>query len=255
MVRPSDTMPPSATGSPKNAPAHAAMAELRVVRKARCYQQVAEQIERLILKGVLKPGDCLPPERDLAQKFGVARSSIRDAIRTLEMMGLLEPRQGHGTVVREVSADALVVPLASVLMRKREMIAELVDVRRMIEPALAARAALNASEEELAQLADILERQERKMRRGESTIDEDSEFHYAIALAARNSVVLKVVDLLMDLLRESRTRSLQVPGRLERSVAGHRRILRALQRRDPNAAEAAVRKHLKEIEEIVLRQL
>ena len=140
-------------------------------------------------------------------------------------------------------------------MRKREMIAELVDVRRMIEPALAARAALNASEEELAHLADILERQERKMRRGEPTIDEDSEFHYALALAARNSVVLKVVDLLMDLLRESRTRSLQVPGRLERSVAGHRRILRALQRRDPNAAEAAVRKHLKEIEEIVLRQL
>ncbi len=231
------------------------MAELRVVRKARRYQQVAEQIQRLILKGVLKPGDCLPPERDLAQKFGVARSSIRDAIRTLEMMGLLEPRQGHGTVVREVSADALVVPLASVLMRKREMIAELVDVRRMIEPALAARAALNASEEELAQLADILERQERKMRHGETTIDEDSEFHYALALAARNSVMLKVVDLLMDLLRESRTRSLQVPGRLERSVAGHRRILRALQRRDPNAAEAAVRKHLKEIEEIVLRQL
>jgi len=231
------------------------MAELRVVRKARRYQQVAEQIERLIFKGVLKPGDCLPPERDLAQKFGVARSSIRDAIRTLEVMGLLDPRQGHGTVVREVSADALVVPLASLLMRKREMIAELVDVRRMIEPALAARAALNASEEELAHLADILERQKRKMRRGEPTIDEDSEFHYAIALAARNSVVLKVVDLLMDLLRESRTRSLQVPGRLERSVAGHRRILRALQRRDPNAAEAAVRKHLKEIEEIVLRQL
>lgn len=231
------------------------MAELRVVRKARRYQQVAEQIERLILKGVLKPGDLLPPERDLAQKFGVGRSSIRDAIRTLEVMGILEPLQGHGTVVREVSADALVVPLASVLMRKREMIAELVDVRRMIEPALAARAALNASEEELAHLADILARQERKMRRGESTIDEDSEFHYAIALAARNSVVLKVVDLLMDLLRESRTRSLQVPGRLERSVAGHRRILRALRRRDPNAAEAAVRKHLKEIEEIVLRQL
>ncbi len=231
------------------------MAELVAVRKARRYQQVAEQIERLILKGVLKPGDLLPPERDLVKKFGVGRSSIRDAIRTLEVMGILEPRQGHGTVVREVSADALVVPLASLLMRKREMIAELVDVRRMIEPALAARAALNASEEELAHLADILERQERKMRRGESTIDEDSEFHYAIALAARNSVVLKVVDLLMDLLRESRTRSLQVPGRLERSVAGHRRILRALQRRDPNAAEAAVRKHLKEIEEIVLRQL
>jgi GntR family transcriptional repressor for pyruvate dehydrogenase complex len=158
-------------------------------------------------------------------------------------------------VVREVSADSLVVPLASVLMRKREMIAELVDVRRMIEPALARRAAVNATEEELAQLEDILDRQQAKMRRGEPTIDEDSEFHYTVALAARNSVILKVLDLLMDLLRESRTRSLQVPGRIERSYAGHRRILRALQRRDAGAAETAVRKHLKEIEDIVLRQL
>ncbi|HEX9578639.1 MAG TPA: FCD domain-containing protein, partial [Myxococcales bacterium] len=74
-------------------------------------------------------------------------------------------------------------------------------------------------------------------------------------LAARNSVILKVLDLLMDLLRESRTRSLQVPGRIERSYAGHRRILRALKRRDAGAAETAVRKHLKEIEDIVLRQL
>src|SRR4030081_960389 len=114
---------------------HPAMAELRVVRKARRYEQVAEQIQRLIIRGVLKPGDRLPPERELTRKFGVARSSIRDAIRTLEVMGILEPRQGHGTVVREVSADSLVVPLASVLIRKREMIAELVDVRRMIEPA------------------------------------------------------------------------------------------------------------------------
>ncbi len=231
------------------------MAELRQVRKARRYEQVAEQIQRLIIRGVLKPGDRLPPERELTRKFGVARSSIRDAIRTLEVMGILEPRQGHGTVVREISADSLVVPLASVLMRKREMIAELVDVRRMIEPALARRAAVNATVEELAQLEDILDRQQAKMRRGEPTIDEDSEFHYTVALAARNSVILKVLDLLMDLLRESRTRSLQVPGRIERSYAGHRRILRALKRRDAGAAETAVRKHLKEIEDIVLRQL
>ncbi len=241
--------------SVRKTPAHPAMAELREVRKARRYEQVAEQIKRLIVKGVLKPGDRLPPERDLALKFGVARSSIRDAIRTLEVMGILEPRQGHGTVVREASAESLVVPLTQVLMRKREMIAELVEVRRMIEPALAARAAVNATEQEIDHLEEILGRQEQKMRRGQPSIDEDTEFHYALALAARNSVVLQVLDLLMDLLRESRTRSLQVPGRLERSLSGHRRILRAVQRRDPVGAETAVRKHLKEIEEIVLKQI
>ena len=225
------------------------------VRKVRRYEQVAEQIRRLISEGELKPGDLLPPERELVAKLGVGRGSIRDAVRTLEVMGILEARQGHGTVVRDLSADALVVPLSLVLTRKRELVTELLDVRRMIEPGLAARAAKNATAEELAHMAAILERHEAKLRRGEEAMDEDSDFHYAIALAARNSVVLRVLDVLMDLLRESRSRSLQVAGRPQRSFDGHRRILRALQKRDAKAAEAAVRRHLKEIEEVVMRQL
>jgi len=231
-----------------------ATVQLETVRKERRYEQVAEQIQRLIAEGTLKPGDRLPPERELAIRFGVARSSIRDAVRTLEVMGILEPRQGTGTVVRDLSAESLVVPLASVLVRKRELVAELIDVRRMLEPALAARAAKNASVEEIAELDDILRRQGAKVRRGEPTIEEDSEFHYAIGRAARNSVLLKVLDVLMDLLRESRTRSLQAPGRAERSYAGHQRVLRAIKRRDAEAAEKAVRKHLEEIESIVMRQ-
>jgi GntR family transcriptional repressor for pyruvate dehydrogenase complex len=225
------------------------------VRAGRRYEQVAAQIQGLIVSGTLKPGDRLPPERELAVKFGVGRSSLRDAIRTLEVMGIVESRHGSGTVVRDLSTDSLVVPLASVLAHKRGLVAELLDVRRMIEPALAARAAANATEEELSRLEDILRRQAEKVRRGERSIEEDSEFHYTIALAARNSVVLKVLDVLMDLLRESRARSLQVPGRPDRSYAGHRRILRAIKRRDGPAAEAAVRKHLKEIEEIVVQKL
>jgi GntR family transcriptional repressor for pyruvate dehydrogenase complex len=125
----------------------------------------------------------------------------------------------------------------------------------MIEPALAARAAANATPAEIAELEEILRRQAEKNRRGEPAIEEDSEFHYAIALAARNGVVLRVLDVLMDMLRESRARSLQVPGRPDRSYAGHRRILLAIKRRDGAAAETAVKKHLKEIEEIVMRQL
>jgi len=240
-------MPPT----PDSSSAH----RFETVRKVRRYEQVADQIRRLISQGRLKPGDLLPPERDLAVKLGVGRSSVRDAVRTLEVMGILEPRQGHGTVVRDLSTDALVVPLASVLTRKREMVAELLDVRRILEPALAARAARNASDDEIAELEEILRRQEQKLQRGEPAIEEDSQFHYALALAARNSVLQRVLDVLMDLLRESRTRSLQVPGRLERSYAGHRRILRAVKRRDAKAAEKAVKQHLSEIEAILMRQL
>src|SRR5436190_1984295 len=109
--------------------------------------------------------------------------------------------------------------------------------------------------EQIAHMEDILRRHQIKLRRGEDAVDEDGEFHYAIALAALNSVVQRVLDVLMDLLRESRSRSLQVPGRPQRSFDGHRRVLRAIQRRDAKAAEAAVRRHLKEIEEVVMRQL
>jgi len=230
-------------------------AEFEAVRKTKLYEQVVKQIEHFIHEELLKPGDKLPPERELAEMFQVSRSSVRDAIRTLEMMGLVEPRQGEGNVVRDPSVGPAVSPLFGLLVRKREMVGELLDVRKMLEPPLAARAAAHASAEETAYLEDILRRQEEKVRRGELAIEEDSEFHYTIAKAAKNSVVLKVLDVLMDLLRESRERALQVEGRLQKSFAGHQRILRAIKRHDAAAAEAAMHQHVEEIEEIILKKL
>ena len=223
------------------------------VRRAKVYEEVARQIERLILKK-LQPGDKLPSERELAETLGVSRSSIRDAIRSLELMGLVEPRQGAGTVVLELSTDSLVNPLGNTLKRKEELIGELLDFRKMFEPSLAARAATHASDEEIAEMEEILERQERKLRQGESAIAEDSEFHYSIALASRNSVVFKVLDTLMDLLRDTRERSLQIEGRPQKSMAGHRRILMAIKRHDAEAAKAAMRRHIEDVEEIVLHE-
>jgi GntR family transcriptional regulator, transcriptional repressor for pyruvate dehydrogenase complex len=225
------------------------------VRKKRVFEGVAQQIQQLIVDGALKPGDRLPPERELAERFAVSRGSVRDAIRTLELVGLVVAPHGDGTVIADVSPEAVVMPLASVLLRKRELISELLDVRKMIEPALAARAAERASPEEIARLEEILKRQRQKMERGEPTIEDDSEFHYVIALAARNSVVRRVIDVLMQLLQETRARSLQSRGRPQRSLAGHRKILDAIKRRDPAAAERAVRRHVEEIESIVLNEL
>jgi GntR family transcriptional regulator, transcriptional repressor for pyruvate dehydrogenase complex len=230
-------------------------AGFEAVRKTKLYEGVTRQIERLISEGSLKPGDKLPSERELAEMFQVSRTSLRDGIRHLELLGLLEARHGKGTIVRDVSADSLVNPLASMLVRKRQLVAELLDVRKMLEPPLAARAATNASPEEIVDLENILRRQGAKVRRGELAIEEDSEFHYNIARAAKNSVVMKVLDVLIDLLRKTRERSLQVGGRLRRSFAGHRQILRAIQRRDASAAETAMRHHLEEIEEIVLKKM
>jgi GntR family transcriptional repressor for pyruvate dehydrogenase complex len=225
--------------------------DFEAVRKNKVYEEVARQIERLILKK-LKPGDKLPSERELAEMLQVSRSSIRDAIRGLELRGVVEPRQGAGTIVREASADSVVNPFANALKRRREMVSELLDFRKMLEPPLAARAATHASADEIAEMEEILQRQEAKLSRGENTIDEDAEFHYSVALASGNSVVLKVLDIVMDLLRDSRERSLQVEGRPRKSLIGHQRILAAIKRQDAESAKAAMRRHIEDVEEIVL---
>ena len=222
--------------------------------RTKLYELVARQIERRILEH-LQPGQALPSERQLVRMFAVSRASVRDALRKLEVMGLVEPRQGVGTVVREPRADTLAAPLTDVLLQERKRITELLEVRRMLEPALARRAALHASAEQIKAMEQILRRQEAKVDSREPCVEEDTEFHYAIALAAQNEVLMKIVDVLMALLRKTRERSLQTEGRQERSLAGHRRILRALAHGDARRAEAAMRRHLAEIETLVLNKL
>jgi GntR family transcriptional regulator, transcriptional repressor for pyruvate dehydrogenase complex len=234
---------------------HSALnSDFEIIRRNKVYEDVARQIERLILKK-LRPGDKLPSERELAETLAVSRSSIRDAIRSLELMGMVEPRQGAGTIVREITPNSVANPLANALKRKEQLMSELLDFRRIIEPPLAARAATHASIEEISEMEDILERQKMKLRKGESTIPEDSEFHYGIAMASGNSVVLKVLDILMDLLRETRERSLQAEGRPQKSLAGHRRILAAIKRHDAQAAKVAMQQHIEDVEHIVLHQV
>ncbi len=228
---------------------------IEAIRRPRLYEEIARQLQRIIGDRGLKPGDRLPPERELVRRFQVSRGSVRDAIRTLEVMGLVRSRQGGGTVVQDLSAESLITPLSAALVPKRELIAELLDLRQIVEPAFAARAAERASPEQIAGMREVLRRQGEKTRRRESTIEEDSRFHYLVATASGNSVVNRVVDVLMDLMRESRVRSLQVNGRLERSLQGHTRILRAILRRSPKTAENAMRRHLREIEGLLLGSL
>src|SRR5271165_5180866 len=151
--------------------AESAQADFEVVRRHKVYEAVAEQIERLIVRK-LKPGDKLPSERELAEMLHVSRSSIRDAIRSLELIGLVEPRQGAGTIVREPTADLLISPFTDVLRHKQELVFELLEFRKILEPSLAARAAEHGSREELAAMDDILRRQEIKIAAGEDAIAE-----------------------------------------------------------------------------------
>jgi GntR family transcriptional repressor for pyruvate dehydrogenase complex len=232
-----------------------AKAEFEAVPRTKLYQKVVKQVQDVIRDGLLRPGDKLPPERELAEMLHVSRGSLREAILALESMGLVEPRHGEGTVVRDLSAAPLVNQLSVMLVQKKALVGELLEFRLMIEPTLAARAAANATGEEIAHLEEILTRQKAKIDQGELAIEEDSKFHYAIAQAARNSVVLRVLDVFMDYLRDSRQLSLQVEGRPQKSLNSHRRILNAIARKNPAEAEAAMRRHITTIEGLVLKKM
>ena len=225
--------------------------EVRHVKKTRIYNEIVNQIRGLISEGRIKPGDRLPPERELAELFDASRNSVRDAMRVLEQMGLIESRQGDGTYVRSVSAERLAEPLALMLLQSRTQMRELWEVRRVLEPAIAEFAAERITEEELDELEAILAAQRRKVEAGFIALEEDTAFHYTIAEAARNTVMLRTLDTLVDLLRQSRERSLQQRDRPRYSLAGHGRILAALRLRDPSGARAEMLQHLREIEQRV----
>jgi GntR family transcriptional repressor for pyruvate dehydrogenase complex len=221
------------------------------IKKTRIAEEIADRIRVLILDGTLPPDRPLPGERLLAARFGVSRGSIRDALRLLETIGLLETRHGQGTFPRELDVNRLVAPLASILAYRSDLRDELLDVRRMFEPAVARVAATRVTDEDLADLQRILDTQRRKLKAGGSAIIEDTAFHAALARATRNRVVMRIMQTLNDLLIESRTRALRQKGRPERSVQGHEAVVAALRRRDPDAAAVAMHTHIDQIAELL----
>jgi GntR family transcriptional repressor for pyruvate dehydrogenase complex len=222
------------------------------IKKTRVAEEVADRIRVLMLDGTFPPGLPLPSERHLAERFGVSRGSIRDALRTLETIGLLETRHGQGTFPHELSVDRLVAPLASVMAYRSDLQDELLDVRRMFEPAVARVAAQRANDEDLADLQRILDVQRQKLKSGQSAIAEDTAFHAILARSTRNRVVMSIMATLNDLLVESRTQSLLQKGRPARSIDGHEAVVAALRRRDAEGASEAMYNHIDQIADIQL---
>jgi len=221
--------------------------EIQPVRRRKLHEQVAESLRTLVTEGKLKPGDALPPERDLAKQFGVSRVTVREALRVLQMWGLVEARHGGGNFVREISLEHVVGPLAAIIQHNRGLRDELLDARSIFEPAICRLAAERCTDQDLARIEAILERQTQRVDRGELAVEEDSEFHLALAEATGNRIVVHVIQTINDLLLESRLRSLKTPERPRRSLEGHRRILAALRARDGNAARQAMHAHIAEI--------
>jgi len=224
--------------------------DFQAVRKTRVSEGIIDQIRDLITSGRLLPGDRLPAERDLARILGVGRSTVREAIRALESLSVLETRAGEGTFLSSVPARGSDI-LTARLFESWQSQRKLFEVRQVIEPDLAALAARRATAEHLAGMRKALQEQEQLVARGESGIEADTTFHYLVAEAAGNEVLLKIMDNLMGLLRETRETSLQQGGRPAQSLKQHRAILGAIEARDAEAAQRRMERHIRQMEERV----
>jgi GntR family transcriptional repressor for pyruvate dehydrogenase complex len=226
---------------------------LEPVKRSRIYEHIVDQIRQLIREGRWSPGDQIPPERELAERFRVSRTSVREALRALEMQGVIESRQGGGTFIRTADTEALVPPLAAAILRGRRELAEVLEVRELIEPGIARLAALRATAEHVTELEQILERQRACVASDQPFIDEDTAFHDTLAQAADNHILLRLHNVILDVLRESRQTYLHVPDRPQMSLRGHEAILGAVRAHDGEAAYQASLAHITEVRDGILR--
>jgi GntR family transcriptional repressor for pyruvate dehydrogenase complex len=224
------------------------MEDFTVIKRRSLYQDIVGQVQEMIRDGVLKPGDRLPPERDLAERLQVSRSSLREAMRALELQGLLVSRPGAGTYVSAESLNTLVSIIASSHGETRDVKADIFEVRHLLEPQIAGLAADRATGDDIERMVGALEEQEQQLAGGGTGVEGDTAFHFALAQATHNWALVRVITTISDVLRQSRDQSLQTPGRPQRSLASHRQILETIRRRDSAGAEAAMRYHIAEVE-------
>ncbi|MCH7736159.1 MAG: FadR family transcriptional regulator [Chloroflexi bacterium] len=227
-------------------------AELPNLQGQRLHESIVERFHALIKQGALKHGAKLPAERVLAEQLKVSRSSVREAIRTLELQGLVVTKHGSGTFVNTQSLDAVATLMASSLGVGETQLHDIFEVRHLLEPQLAALAAQRATPEDVERLSAILVEQQRQIMEGETGVDADTEFHFALATATHNAALVKVVSAVEDVLRQSRDQSLQEPGRPQRSLDSHHQILEMIQAGDHLGAQSAMEHHLTVVEPSVV---
>lgn len=220
------------------------------IQTERLYRQIVDQIERRILTGELKMGDRLPPERELAEQFAVSRTAVREAVKTLREKGLLESFPGRGTFITNSTPRAVRHSLGLLMkINAADGSANLVEVREILEPEIAALAAIRATDEYIAAMREAVRVMDEALNNADDFVEADLDFHLALAEASHNAIIPILIDSIVDLLREDRKRTALTPGGLERGQRHHKLILNAIIQRDPNAAREAMRAHLQQVRE------
>jgi len=228
------------------------------MKQQKLYQQVEEVLSEEIAEGVYKPGDHLPAERELMERFEVGRPSIREALFSLARRGLIELGSGRRPRVVEPSFSIVLKELdviARQVLGKPENIFYLMELRRILECALVRKLALEASDEQIAQLKLKLDANEASLGNLQRFWKTDSEFHKTLAQLSGNPVLPVIVDAILTWLIDNRRVTLSMPGSDERAFKHHRVIFQAIAAHQPDAADQAMATHLISVEERVRFQL
>lgn len=220
----------------------------KAVQTSRLYEQIVQQIEDSIRNGTLKAGDQLPAERELAQRFGVSRTAVREAVKALREKGLVEAYSGRGTFVTNGTSQAIRQSLDRIVkVGQPEGSAHLTEVREILEPEIAAMAAARADEQHIAAMREAVAVMDKSRDDADAFIEADLDFHLALAEGAGNPVILWLIDSIVGLLREQRMRTFHIEGGPERGQFHHKRILDAVEKHDPETARQAMRSHLQQV--------
>ena len=218
------------------------------LNKSTLAEDIAARILDLIGQKELRPGDRLPSERQLAATLGVSRPILREALRALSIMNVIDVRPGDGTYVTSLDPELLVGHLGFVLGLDDSTFVQLFQVRKILEPGIAALAAEQITDEQLGGLEECLERAEAHLGDHHAFLLTDIELHNLITEAASNPMLTRITVSLGELTRASRRRTVEIPGVPEETLEDHRAIVAAVKGRDSEAAREAMLRHLGNLE-------
>jgi GntR family transcriptional repressor for pyruvate dehydrogenase complex len=217
------------------------------LRKSGLTDMLVARILGLVTAGNLEAGDRLPPERKLAETFNVSRPTLREAIRALGVLGVLEIRHGGGVFVSKLSASDLLQPLTFFLTLRNTEVDKLYEARQLIEGDIAARAAERATEDDVAALEALIAEQEAVTASPESYRDVDTAFHGKLAGLSENEFLARAAQSLNILGLEFRKIASETPAVIARSIKDHQTIVRAVGKHDADAARAAMVAHMRHV--------
>lgn len=217
-------------------------------QELKLYQEVLLKINDIIIADNLTVGDRLPSERELAERLNVGRSSVREALRALELLGLIATRRGEGTFIQDYTSHRLVEILAFYVLRDHKSKKDLLEMRTIIELDAVRLAAARIKPAQIEKMEKLLMLSEEKLSHGQLPIEEDYLFHQTIALASENFLLYRIWKPVFDYGRTVLESSLGRYGRSEYSIQEHRMILNALKNRNVFEAERNMKLHLEKSE-------